>query len=134
MKTELCFATPDFFWITVLPLSPNHFLVDTALRFPSNLLFQQQCYDECSVASALHVDGHEQFVLQVITDTKKILNIPHALIFKTGLNRPLLYYEVRLKPKDHNDVIDDMAQTITKNFPGQSGINEVIMASSFVCL
>jgi len=50
-----------------------------------------------------------------------MLNIPQALVFKTGLNRKNLFYEVRLKPKSHDDVINDIVKMIKKNFVSKSG-------------
>ena len=59
---------------------------------------------------------------KVIADTKKILNVPQALVFKTGLNRSNLFYEVRIKSNDFDEVINDMATTIKTHFRDETGI------------
>ncbi|XP_039250997.2 ATP-dependent DNA helicase Q1-like isoform X1 [Styela clava] len=59
---------------------------------------------------------------KVTLDTKKILNIPFAMVFKTCLNRPNLYYEVRTKPDSYDSTIDDIVLTINSRFEKSSGI------------
>ena len=59
--------------------------------------------------------------MQVVADTKKMLNIPRALVFRTPFNRSNLFYEVRHKSNNFNHVMDDIAHTIQKNFTNQSG-------------
>nr|XP_018669737.1 ATP-dependent DNA helicase Q1 [Ciona intestinalis] len=59
---------------------------------------------------------------KVTEDTKKMLNIPFALVFKTALDRRNLFYQVREKPNTNDDVIKDIVQLINSNFKNQPGI------------
>uniref|UniRef100_H2Z5E0 ATP-dependent DNA helicase n=1 Tax=Ciona savignyi TaxID=51511 RepID=H2Z5E0_CIOSA len=59
---------------------------------------------------------------KVTLDTKKILNTPFALVFKTALNRSNLFYQVREKALSHDDVIADMVELINTNFSRDAGI------------
>lgn len=60
---------------------------------------------------------------EVCDDLKSILRMPHAEVFKASINRPNLLYEVRAKPSDVGEHLDQMAGWVTRNFPGgESGI------------
>ncbi|XP_060080844.1 ATP-dependent DNA helicase Q1-like isoform X2 [Ylistrum balloti] len=58
----------------------------------------------------------------VLEDVKKILSIPHCLVFKASFNRPNLYYEIRPKPSGSKDALDEIQKLIKKKFDGMSGI------------
>ncbi|XP_033751824.1 ATP-dependent DNA helicase Q1-like [Pecten maximus] len=58
----------------------------------------------------------------VLEDVKKILSIPHCLVFKASFNRPNLYYEIRPKPSASKDAMDEIQKLIKKKFDGMSGI------------
>ena len=55
---------------------------------------------------------------QVTEDVKKILSIKTALVLKSPLNRPNLFYEVRQK----EDCKESLEKLLTQEFKGQSGI------------
>lgn len=59
---------------------------------------------------------------KVITDVKKILNLPHSYIFRASFNRPNLFYEVREKPVAAKDVLNEISNLIQGKFRGKSGI------------
>lgn len=60
---------------------------------------------------------------KVCDDLKSILRIPNAEVFKASINRPNLLYEVRPKPADAGEHMDQMATWIAVNYPeGDSGI------------
>ncbi|OWF37321.1 ATP-dependent DNA helicase Q1-like isoform X2 [Mizuhopecten yessoensis] len=59
---------------------------------------------------------------KVLEDVKKILSIPHCLVFKASFNRPNLYYEIRPKPSGSKDAMDEIQKLIKKKFDGMSGI------------
>jgi superfamily II DNA helicase RecQ len=56
---------------------------------------------------------------RVATDVKKILNIPHAISFRSSFNRPNLVYDVRLKTgADKNEetgVANDIAEWLVEH-------------------
>ncbi|XP_069133620.1 ATP-dependent DNA helicase Q1-like [Argopecten irradians] len=58
----------------------------------------------------------------VLEDVKKILSIPHCLVFKASFNRPNLYYEIRPKPSGSKDALDEIQRLIKTKFDGMSGI------------
>lgn len=58
----------------------------------------------------------------VIDDVKNILNIPKCILFKSSFNRPNIYYEVKQKPNNNDEFIDELANLVKTNFPKQSGI------------
>lgn len=58
----------------------------------------------------------------VIDDIKKILNIPKCVLFKASFNRPNLFYEIRQKPTNNEEFINELVSVIKKNFSQQSGI------------
>ncbi len=58
----------------------------------------------------------------VIDDIKKILNLDKAVLFKSSFNRPNIFYEVRKKPSNHEECIDQISNLIKFKFPQQSGI------------
>lgn len=58
----------------------------------------------------------------VLEDVKKILSIPHCLVYKASFNRPNLYYEIRPKPAASKDTLDEIQTLIKKKFDGMSGI------------
>nr|CAB3265512.1 ATP-dependent DNA helicase Q1 [Phallusia mammillata] len=59
---------------------------------------------------------------KVTVDTKDILNIPFAIVFRTPLNRPNLFYDVRIKPSSHKDLIEDILNLILNCFEKKPGI------------
>ena len=59
---------------------------------------------------------------QVLVDVQRILQIPHAQIYKGSFNRPNLHYSVREKPASHEDCVDSISKLITAKYSGQSGI------------
>ena len=58
----------------------------------------------------------------VTEDVKKILSIKTALVLKSPLNRPNLFYEVRPKPEKQEDCLDLFESLLKQEFKGQSGI------------
>lgn len=56
----------------------------------------------------------------VISDIKKILNIPKCTIFKGSFYRPNLFYEIRIT--SNRDSINDIINVIQSKFPNQTGI------------
>ena len=58
----------------------------------------------------------------VTEDVKKILNIQTAIVFKSALNRPNLFYEVRPKPDTHEGCIEYIEKLLKNEFKNQSGI------------
>jgi len=59
---------------------------------------------------------------QVTEDVKKILNIQTALVFKSPLNRPNLFYEVRNKPDNQSECLDMLENLLKHEFRNLSGI------------
>ena len=59
---------------------------------------------------------------QVLVDVQKILQIPHAQVYKGSFNRPNLHYSVREKPASHEDCVDSISKLIKAKYSGQSGI------------
>ena len=58
----------------------------------------------------------------VTEDVKKILNIQKSLLFKSPLNRPNLFYEVRPKPDSHEASLTMIQDLLENEFKNQSGI------------
>ena len=58
----------------------------------------------------------------VIDDIKKILNLPKFVLLKASFNRPNIYYEVKHKPSNNEDCMNDIANLIKSRFLNQSGI------------
>lgn len=59
-------------------------------------------------------------------DVCKILEIPNTVVFRGSIDRPNLYYEVRPKPDDDNDVVADIESIIQRQFKGECGIVYVL--------
>lgn len=59
---------------------------------------------------------------QVLVDVQKILQIPHAQVYKGSFNRPNLHYSVREKPASHDECVDAISKLIKTKYSGQSGI------------
>ncbi|KAF8819288.1 ATP-dependent Dna helicase, RecQ family protein, partial [Cardiosporidium cionae] len=58
---------------------------------------------------------------EVIADVKKMLDIPFCQVFRSHINRPNLFYEVKYKPKQSDEVIQLLASFIKQfpsNYPG----------------
>lgn len=58
----------------------------------------------------------------VIDDLKKILNIPKCVLFKASFNRPNIFYQVRQKPSNNEECMNEIANLIKSKFALQSGI------------
>uniref|UniRef100_A0A8C5KYY9 ATP-dependent DNA helicase n=1 Tax=Jaculus jaculus TaxID=51337 RepID=A0A8C5KYY9_JACJA len=58
----------------------------------------------------------------VLKDAQKILCVGQCLTFTASFNRPNLYYEVRQKPSNADDFIEDIVKLINGRYKGQSGI------------
>lgn len=58
---------------------------------------------------------------RVLDDVKQILRIPKCIVFKASFNRENLVYEVKSKPSNGKDCIEDLKTTINRRFPGKSG-------------
>ncbi|XP_048191172.1 ATP-dependent DNA helicase Q1 [Perognathus longimembris pacificus] len=58
----------------------------------------------------------------VLKDAQKILCVQNCLTFTASFNRPNLYYEVRQKPSNTEDFIEDIVKLINGRYKGQSGI------------
>nr|XP_008257780.1 ATP-dependent DNA helicase Q1 [Oryctolagus cuniculus]XP_051706806.1 ATP-dependent DNA helicase Q1 [Oryctolagus cuniculus]XP_051706807.1 ATP-dependent DNA helicase Q1 [Oryctolagus cuniculus] len=58
----------------------------------------------------------------VLKDAQKILCVEKCLTFTASFNRPNLYYEVRQKPSNTEDFIEDIVKLINGRYKGQSGI------------
>lgn len=59
----------------------------------------------------------------VCTDVTNILHIDGAEVFRSSIDRPNLFYEVKSKPSTAAELADDIATWIKSNFPaGDSGI------------
>ncbi|KAG8438535.1 hypothetical protein GDO86_004920 [Hymenochirus boettgeri] len=58
----------------------------------------------------------------VLKDAQKILCVQKSLTFTASFNRPNLFYEVRLKPSNSKDFIEDIVQLINSRYKGKSGI------------
>ena len=58
----------------------------------------------------------------VTEDVKKILNIQKCLVFKSPLNRPNLFYEVRPKPDSHEGCLSLIENLLQNEFRNQFGI------------
>lgn len=60
---------------------------------------------------------------KVIDDVKKILGLQEdCVLFRASFNRPNLYYEIRCKPSNHEECMDEIKFLLVHKFPGQSGI------------
>ncbi|KAK2537678.1 Recql [Columba guinea] len=58
----------------------------------------------------------------VLKDAQKILHVQKCITFTASFNRPNLYYEVRHKPSNNEDFIEDIVKTINGRYKGLSGI------------
>uniref|UniRef100_A0A3Q2L9X2 ATP-dependent DNA helicase n=1 Tax=Equus caballus TaxID=9796 RepID=A0A3Q2L9X2_HORSE len=58
----------------------------------------------------------------VLKDAQEILCVEKCLTFTASFNRPNLYYEVRQKPSNTEDFIEDVVKLIHGRYKGQSGI------------
>ncbi|XP_023574830.1 ATP-dependent DNA helicase Q1 [Octodon degus] len=58
----------------------------------------------------------------VLKDAQKILCVEKCFTFTASFNRPNLYYEVRQKPSNTEDFIEDIVKLINGRYRGQSGI------------
>jgi ATP-dependent DNA helicase Q1 len=51
-----------------------------------------------------------------------VLNLPKFVLFKASFNRPNIYYEVKQKPSNHDECMNEIAKLIKERFSNQSGI------------
>ncbi|XP_032301942.1 ATP-dependent DNA helicase Q1 [Coturnix japonica] len=58
----------------------------------------------------------------VLKDAQNILHIQKCITFTASFNRPNLYYEVRHKPSNNDDFIEDIVKIINGRYKGLSGI------------
>uniref|UniRef100_A0A2K6GSV9 ATP-dependent DNA helicase n=1 Tax=Propithecus coquereli TaxID=379532 RepID=A0A2K6GSV9_PROCO len=58
----------------------------------------------------------------VLKDAQKILGVENCFTFTASFNRPNLYYEVRQKPSNMEDFIEDVVKLVNGRYKGQSGI------------
>ncbi|KAM9673882.1 ATP-dependent DNA helicase Q1 isoform 1-T2 [Trichechus inunguis] len=58
----------------------------------------------------------------VLKDAQKILCVDKCFTFTASFHRPNLYYEVRQKPSNTEDFIEDIVKLINGRYKGQSGI------------
>nr|XP_009670182.1 PREDICTED: ATP-dependent DNA helicase Q1 [Struthio camelus australis]XP_009670183.1 PREDICTED: ATP-dependent DNA helicase Q1 [Struthio camelus australis]XP_009670184.1 PREDICTED: ATP-dependent DNA helicase Q1 [Struthio camelus australis]XP_009670185.1 PREDICTED: ATP-dependent DNA helicase Q1 [Struthio camelus australis] len=58
----------------------------------------------------------------VLKDAQKILCVKKCITFTASFNRPNLYYEVRYKPSNNEDFIEDIVKIINGRYKGLSGI------------
>ncbi|XP_025891556.1 ATP-dependent DNA helicase Q1 [Nothoprocta perdicaria] len=58
----------------------------------------------------------------VLNDAQKILCVRKCITFTASFNRPNLYYEVRHKPSNNEDFIEDIVKLINGRYKGLSGI------------
>ncbi|XP_004713848.1 ATP-dependent DNA helicase Q1 [Echinops telfairi] len=58
----------------------------------------------------------------VLKDAQKILCVEKCFTFTASFNRPNLYYEVRQKPSNTEDFIEDIVKLINGRYKSQSGI------------
>ncbi|OWK59565.1 ATP-dependent DNA helicase Q1 [Lonchura striata] len=58
----------------------------------------------------------------VLKDAQNILHVQKCITFTASFNRPNLYYEVRHKPSNNEDFIEDIVKTINGRYKGMSGI------------
>ncbi|XP_042690864.1 ATP-dependent DNA helicase Q1 [Centrocercus urophasianus] len=58
----------------------------------------------------------------VLKDAQNILHIRKCITFTASFNRPNLYYEVRHKPSNNEDFIEDIVKIINGRYKGLSGI------------
>ncbi|XP_053922800.1 ATP-dependent DNA helicase Q1 isoform X2 [Cuculus canorus] len=58
----------------------------------------------------------------VLKDAQKILHVQKCITFTASFNRPNLYYEVRHKPSNNEDFIEDIVKLINGRYKGLSGI------------
>lgn len=58
----------------------------------------------------------------VLKDAQNILHIQKCITFTASFNRPNLYYEVRHKPSNNEDFIEDIVKLINGRYKGLSGI------------
>ncbi|XP_068046570.1 ATP-dependent DNA helicase Q1 [Anomalospiza imberbis] len=58
----------------------------------------------------------------VLKDAQNILHVQKCITFTASFNRPNLFYEVRHKPSNNEDFIEDIVKTINGRYKGLSGI------------
>uniref|UniRef100_A0A4W3JBJ7 ATP-dependent DNA helicase n=1 Tax=Callorhinchus milii TaxID=7868 RepID=A0A4W3JBJ7_CALMI len=58
----------------------------------------------------------------LLEDVKKILCVPKSITFTASFNRPNLFYEVRQKPANFEDCIENIVKLINERYKGKSGI------------
>ncbi|XP_004771841.1 ATP-dependent DNA helicase Q1 [Mustela putorius furo] len=58
----------------------------------------------------------------VLKDVQKILCVEKCFTFTASFNRPNLYYEIRQKPSNTEDLFEDIVKLINGRYKGQSGI------------
>ncbi|KAJ8786008.1 hypothetical protein J1605_006588 [Eschrichtius robustus] len=61
----------------------------------------------------------------VLKDAQKILCVEKCFTFTASFNRPNLYYEVRQKPSNTEDFIEDIVKLINGRYKGQSGRDDM---------
>ncbi|KAJ1164916.1 hypothetical protein NDU88_005348 [Pleurodeles waltl] len=58
----------------------------------------------------------------ILKDVQNILYVKKCITFTASFNRPNLFYEVRAKPSNNEDFIEDIVKVINGRYKGQSGI------------
>ncbi|XP_031410785.1 ATP-dependent DNA helicase Q1 isoform X3 [Meleagris gallopavo] len=58
----------------------------------------------------------------VLKDAQNILHVQKCITFTASFNRPNLYYEVRHKPSNNEDFIEDIVKIINGRYKGLSGV------------
>ncbi|KFW00701.1 ATP-dependent DNA helicase Q1, partial [Eurypyga helias] len=59
----------------------------------------------------------------VLKDAQKILHVQKCITFTASFNRPNLYYEVRHKPSNNEDFIEDIVKVINGRYKGLSDVS-----------
>ncbi len=59
---------------------------------------------------------------RITEDCCKMLGMERSLVFRAPFNRPNLYYEVRTKPDSQEACVQELADLLSGEFAGQSGI------------
>ncbi|XP_070551110.1 ATP-dependent DNA helicase Q1-like isoform X1 [Ptychodera flava] len=58
----------------------------------------------------------------ILEDVKNLLNVPYCTVLRASYDRPNLYYEVRRKPRKHEQFLEEVSNLLKGKFKGQSGI------------
>nr|XP_002734149.1 PREDICTED: ATP-dependent DNA helicase Q1-like [Saccoglossus kowalevskii] len=58
----------------------------------------------------------------ILDDVKNLLNVPYCMTMRASYDRPNLYYEVRRKPKKHEECVAEISKLLNGKFKGQIGI------------